>query len=228
MAITWKELGRKIQAMTADQLLSDVTIHLHSQDEYYSVDHYELTDDNEEDRLDDGHPFLVVLDKDRSDHVRSYLLVDNESTDNGRLQLVNLSHSESGGLLEIGLPGYGVKVMDDDFNGVICLENHGGLRLLVWADINKEDPTHVINLSDAKLEKRLPDLEVDDVVWVKSIGLHDFEPMHFHSWDGDTNIMRVWPNGRSSHTMLREHNYRKVDDWSLVDPAINGGKPKKW
>lgn len=35
----------------------------------------------------------------------------------------------------------------------------GELRLLVWADINKEDPTHVICLSGAREDRRLPDSE---------------------------------------------------------------------
>ncbi len=33
----------------------------------------------------------------------------------------------------------------------------GKLRLVVWADINKEDPTHVIDLEGAKKSARNPD-----------------------------------------------------------------------
>jgi len=48
--------------MTPKQLESNVTIHLDSIDEFFPVDHAELVNDNEEDRLNDGHPVLIVLD----------------------------------------------------------------------------------------------------------------------------------------------------------------------
>ena len=60
--MTYLELADKISRMTKIQAYSDVTIHLSSKDEYYKVEHLELTDDNEEDRLDDGHPVLIVRD----------------------------------------------------------------------------------------------------------------------------------------------------------------------
>ena len=31
----------------------------------------------------------------------------------------------------------------------------GDLRVLVWSDINAEDPTHIISLSEAREEKRI-------------------------------------------------------------------------
>lgn len=33
----------------------------------------------------------------------------------------------------------------------------GELRVLVWADINKEDPTHVVPLNGARNDRRQPD-----------------------------------------------------------------------
>ena len=33
----------------------------------------------------------------------------------------------------------------------------GDVRVIVWADINQEDPTHVISLASAKESNRLPD-----------------------------------------------------------------------
>ena len=60
--MTYRDLLSKILKMTNAQMYSDVTIHLSSKDEYYKVEHLELTDDNEEDRLDDGHPVLIVGD----------------------------------------------------------------------------------------------------------------------------------------------------------------------
>lgn len=42
----------------------------------------------------------------------------------------------------------------------VFLELHQGrLRLLVWADINREDPTHDIDLSGAREDRRRPDTE---------------------------------------------------------------------
>jgi hypothetical protein len=35
----------------------------------------------------------------------------------------------------------------------------GELRVLVWADINKEDPTHIISLAGAREDRRQPDDE---------------------------------------------------------------------
>ena len=61
--MTWLKLKQYIERMTQEQLNQDVTIHLDSKDEFFAVDHAELCDSNEEDRLDDGHPYLVVFDQ---------------------------------------------------------------------------------------------------------------------------------------------------------------------
>ena len=62
--MTYKQLAEKIlSTFTQEQLSSDITIYLSSQDEFYKIDHLELTNDEEEDRLDDGHPILVVIDE---------------------------------------------------------------------------------------------------------------------------------------------------------------------
>jgi hypothetical protein len=60
--MTYLQLADSISRMTKEQAYSDVTIHLSSKDEYYKVEHIEITDDNEEDRLDDGHPVLIIGD----------------------------------------------------------------------------------------------------------------------------------------------------------------------
>lgn len=61
--ITYRQLAKKIATMTEEQLDSHVTVHLDSVDEFFPVDHYELNDaEQEDDRLDDGHPVLVVFD----------------------------------------------------------------------------------------------------------------------------------------------------------------------
>lgn len=59
--ITYRILREKIDQMTSDQLDSAVTAHLGLCDEFVPVDHLELVDSNEDDRLDDGHPVLIIL-----------------------------------------------------------------------------------------------------------------------------------------------------------------------
>jgi hypothetical protein len=42
----------------------------------------------------------------------------------------------------------------------VFLELHRGrLRLLVWGDINSEEPSHIIDLSGAREDRRQPDSE---------------------------------------------------------------------
>jgi len=57
--ITYRQLQDYISQMTEEQLNANVTVWI--DDEFLSVDHAELVNDNEEDRLDNGHPILVVL-----------------------------------------------------------------------------------------------------------------------------------------------------------------------
>lgn len=57
--------------------------------------------------------------------------------------------------LEVGAAGYGDHDSIDGDGSPIFLEVHEGrLRLLVWADINQEDPTHVIDLEGARESAR--------------------------------------------------------------------------
>ena len=51
--------------------------------------------------------------------------------------------------------GYGDASSEPGFGAPIFLELHQGeLRLVVWSDINSEEPTHVISLDGAKEEFR--------------------------------------------------------------------------
>lgn len=58
--MTYADLADKISRMTKEQYFSDVTIYLSSKDECYKVDRLEFTDEQEEDRLDNGHPILIL------------------------------------------------------------------------------------------------------------------------------------------------------------------------
>ncbi len=60
--------------------------------------------------------------------------------------------------ITIGIEGYGECGSTDAAARPIYLEHHEGkLTLYVWADINNEEPTHVIELAGAKHEHRKPD-----------------------------------------------------------------------
>jgi hypothetical protein len=66
---------------------------------------------------------------------------------------------ESDGLgLSVCPSGYGCFGCQDGTAGPIYLEVHEGrLRLLIWADINQEDPPHVIDLEKAREDCRRPE-----------------------------------------------------------------------
>lgn len=66
---------------------------------------------------------------------------------------VSVSVENDGLALILHPEGYGV--WDDDDSAPILLERHQGkLRLIVWADINEEDPTHIIDLEGARVDVR--------------------------------------------------------------------------
>ena len=57
--------------------------------------------------------------------------------------------------LEIGFTGYGDASTVPGYGAPIYIEVHQGrLMLHVWADINQEDPTHVIDLEGARESAR--------------------------------------------------------------------------
>lgn len=53
------------------------------------------------------------------------------------------------------IDGHGVAGCADEFGFVVFVEQADGVaRVLVYADINTDDPTHVIPLNDALIERR--------------------------------------------------------------------------
>ncbi len=55
----------------------------------------------------------------------------------------------------IRVDGYGFFTMDPGEGDIAIIEKHEGrLRLVVWGDIRSEDPTHIIDLEDAREERR--------------------------------------------------------------------------
>lgn len=63
--------------------------------------------------------------------------------------------SESGQGLGIVIEGHGDAVSANGYGYPILLENRDGkLFLVVWADINSDDPTHIISLAGARESER--------------------------------------------------------------------------
>lgn len=65
----------------------------------------------------------------------------------------------------IAAEGYGEKCSDVNYSHPVLIELYEGeLRVVIWNDINKEDPTHIISLEGAKDDKRI---EEDCPSWVE-------------------------------------------------------------
>jgi len=54
----------------------------------------------------------------------------------------------------VGAEGFGTMNTEGDEPMVMVEYWEGELRVLVWSDINQEDPTHIISLEGAKHEAR--------------------------------------------------------------------------
>ena len=60
-----------------------------------------------------------------------------------------------GQYLILRFEGFGDHSSEDGYGAPVLVENWGGkLRVVAWSDINKEDPTHTIDLSGAKEDGR--------------------------------------------------------------------------
>ena len=59
-------------------------------------------------------------------------------------------------ILGIAVEGHGDFYSENGHGIPIVVEQyHGEVRVLVWSDINKEDPTHIISLEKAKESNRV-------------------------------------------------------------------------
>jgi len=56
--------------------------------------------------------------------------------------------------LLIAIDGYGENTSHRGGYPILLEKHEGRLRLLIWADINQEDPTHIIDLEGAKETNR--------------------------------------------------------------------------
>jgi hypothetical protein len=51
--------------------------------------------------------------------------------------------------------GYGEKTMEDGYGSPILIEQcKGSIRVIIWGDINSDEPTHIIKVDGAKEENR--------------------------------------------------------------------------
>jgi len=68
---------------------------------------------------------------------------------------IQVEVAEEPGGLALYPAGYGLNTCADGTAGPILLELHEGrLRLIVWDDINLEDPSHIIDLESAREDQR--------------------------------------------------------------------------
>ena len=62
--------------------------------------------------------------------------------------------------MAIRVEGYGDSLSPDDCGTPILTEKYDGeLRVVIWGDINQEDPTHIISLEGARVDKRVDNHE---------------------------------------------------------------------
>ena len=81
-------------------------------------------------------------------------LVDDHDEKHDSLQL-RAQMSGADNMLLIGVDGYGEMTAYDGHGFPILVEFHQGeLQVMVWGDINNEDPTHVISLEGAREDAR--------------------------------------------------------------------------
>lgn len=86
-----------------------------------------------------------------------YRMTLKDAIDEGSLQ-AKLAKSPGDGLLMIGAEGYSEKTAAEGHGFPIVVEFHEGqFRVLIWSDINQEDPTHTISLEGAREDKRNPE-----------------------------------------------------------------------
>jgi len=84
-----------------------------------------------------------------------HVTLDDKAEDGRGQQLVTIEYD--GDCVAIRPEGYGEASAADGHGFPVLLERYNGeLRLVVWADINKQDPTHIICLDGAQESRRNP------------------------------------------------------------------------
>jgi len=98
------------------------------------------------------HKLRTVFDKDGDEVIKTLLTDEMEEDDGGKPIKANIVKGGYGIL--ISLEGYGDASHIDGGWPVALDYFDGKLQVLVYADINSEEPTHMIPLEGAKLSER--------------------------------------------------------------------------
>jgi hypothetical protein len=78
---------------------------------------------------------------------------DEPSTEDSKLVSIRCESGTDG--ITVQHEGTGCK--DGDYAPIFIEWYDGKPRIIIWADINQEDPTHIIDLSEALETNRIPD-----------------------------------------------------------------------
>jgi hypothetical protein len=71
---------------------------------------------------------------------------------------VRIELDDFSGQIGIHVQGYGDNTSDDDFAEPIVVDMHKNkLQVFLWSDINDENPTHKVDMTGARLDKRVED-----------------------------------------------------------------------
>ena len=96
-------------------------------------------------------------------------LKDKHEDHQGESQVLRIESEGNGDGLAILPEGYGELGTQEGHGAPIYIERYEGeLRMLIWADINQQDPTHIICLDGAQESRRGQPLIVNRV--------HEFGP----------------------------------------------------
>ena len=74
--------------------------------------------------------------------------------DENKTTKVKVSLENDGLALLVHPEGYGV--WDGEYAPILIEQHEGKMRLIVWGDINDEEPTHIIDLEGARETDRIP------------------------------------------------------------------------
>lgn len=126
--------------------------------------------------------------------------------------------------LIIEAAGHGVCNMDDSselgkgHRPVVALEIWDGeLRVIVWSDINEEDPTHIIPLTDAQTNKRQEGSGCDGYKQFV-ITLKQLVPDDELGFDDEHDIGKLGLNGTRQFERTASSETRALDDFHAVFP----------
>ena len=112
---------------------------------------------------------------------------DNESTS------IQIKINNQG--IEICPVGYGDATSEDGHGCPVFLEIWDGeLRVVIWGDIKKEDPTHIISLEGAREDMRKNELVCNECKSIKATPCLDCAHTHECAYDHKLNCneLREW------------------------------------